>query len=328
MVNVEALHEIKRVAKKVSELADALEPASFSYEGSDASYSLDVRPSLLSGVLSSWARLLSNSFVQNTYAEQREGFWLTPKLLERIDKISEQVRTGAISHRILNENGVARELLSLLNYVLRQFGSYEPGVSAYAPEAILNLMYRLQQDFDVLTSRDKREEIEETATKVSEAAGTTGQNAMAKFFDELAEAEKDTAGKFRFATIALMIFGGMVAAILVFAPSVGGSDYVHLVQRLVVTGAIFALAGYLAKQANHHRSVGNWAGALAVQLKTFEAYMDPIGSESVRDALRTSFAVRAFGEPNFGKGDSPSESTASPIAEKLFELLSRSQSKG
>ncbi|RKO26120.1 hypothetical protein D7Z96_05070 [Pseudarthrobacter phenanthrenivorans] len=68
-----------------------------------------------------------------------------------------------------------------------------------------------------------------------------------------------------------------------------------LIQRAILLAGAFGLAGYLARQAHQHRSMANWAGSMAVQLKTFDTYLAAIDSSETKDELRMAFAARAFG---------------------------------
>lgn len=174
---------------------------------------------------------------------------------------------------------------------------------------------------------------ENSAFKASKAAGSTGNNILAQHYQDLAVNESTTAHKFRLWTIISTIVGGAIAGIFVLGSSLGwdklqidSDDWVHLVQRAITTVAVFGLSAYLARQAHQHRMMANWAGSLAVQLKTFEAFLDPIKSEEVRDLLRTSFATRVFGDHPVIKGE-PSEIGTAGVAEKALDMLAKRSSR-
>lgn len=296
---------------------------------------------ILAGALEGWTLILSNNSVQKAYiADEDADFWLTPRALSllarQLDRVRENLQDPS-DPEVLKSSG--RTLLVFLNQALDSASSKpipEGSSSDYLStvqrarlifESLYSKLKRAELDETVAAAEASSERVRSTATKASEALGTYAQSEVAKFFHDLATEEKRDAGKFRVWTIALMCIGGIFAGIMLTIPSFGGSDYVHMIQRIVVTGAVFALAGYLARQSSHHRETANWAAALAVQLKTFEAYMDPIKSEEVRDKLRTTFALRAFGDPPSGKSESPSDPGVSPIMEKALELFSRSADK-
>lgn len=174
---------------------------------------------------------------------------------------------------------------------------------------------------------------EASAAKASEAAGSTSESTMAQHYQALATNESDAARQFRFWTIISTIFGGMTAGIFVLGPTLGwdevnveSGDWVHLVQRSIVTAAVFAFSAYLSRQAHQHRAMANWAGSLAVQLQTFEAFLAPINSEDVRDHLRTSFATRVFGNHPAIKGE-PSETGTTAVAEKALDIIAKNSGK-
>ena len=149
---------------------------------------------------------------------------------------------------------------------------------------------------------------EASATKASSAAGKASEAALSSYYEKLSKDESEAADRFRKWTIYAGIAAGVTTAIFLVLPEfgplrIGGTDYAHLLQRVIVTAAIFGMAGYLARQAHQHRSLANWSGALAVQLKTFEAYLDPIEDTDTRNELRRTFAARAFGDHPAMKGE-------------------------
>lgn len=105
---------------------------------------------------------------------------------------------------------------------------------------------------------------------------------------------------------------------------IASGDYVRLIQRVVLIAGTFGLAAYFARQAHHHRSMANWAGSIAVQLQTFDAFLSSVENTETRDELRKSFAARAFGEHPAMKGEpvvTPSAAvmdTAVGLAAKLM----------
>ncbi len=176
----------------------------------------------------------------------------------------------------------------------------------------------------IITAQEKAEK---SATKASTAAGRTGEDTISSFYQDFAEAEGTAADKYRKWTIWAGLGAGLTAAAFLILPEFGplrieANDYVHLIQRVVVTAAVFGMAGYFARQAHQHRVLANWAAAMAVQLKTFEAYVDPIDDLAVRDELRKTFAGRAFGDHPAMKGEaSPSPSPAA--IEAAMQLIAK-----
>lgn len=151
---------------------------------------------------------------------------------------------------------------------------------------------------------------EAAAAVASTAAGKTGDDVMSSFYTELAESERADARTFRRLTVtmAFAAVGATTAFILGSSLEWTGlhipaGDYVHLIQRAIFLAGLFGLAGYFARQSHQHRSMANWAGSLAVQLKTFDAYLAAIENPDVRDELRKTFGARVFGDHPAMKGE-------------------------
>jgi hypothetical protein len=172
-----------------------------------------------------------------------------------------------------------------------------------------------------------QEKAEKSATKASTAAGRAGGDTIFSFYQDFADAEGVAADRYRKWTIWAGLGAGLTAAVFLILPEFGAlrieaNDYVHLVQRVVVTVAVFGMAGYFARQAHQHRVLANWASAMAVQLKTFEAYVDPIEDQAVRDDLRKTFAGRAFGDHPAMKGEATPSPTPAAI-EAAMQLIAK-----
>ena len=171
--------------------------------------------------------------------------------------------------------------------------------------------------------------ITEKEAIADDALGFIGDSKLATHYKEYADNQVGAANKFRGWTIFVASLGGAAASVLLMGPSLGieslaidPGDYVHLIQRVVVTAALFGLAGYLARQAHQHRSLANWAGSLAVQLQTFDAFVSPVASPDVKDELRKTFAQRAFGEHPAMKGE-PSVAPTSTAIENATSFAAK-----
>ncbi|MEY9778377.1 hypothetical protein [Arthrobacter sp. MW3 TE3886] len=167
-----------------------------------------------------------------------------------------------------------------------------------------NAVHQLRQ------SREIVREINDLRDDAQEAVGVVADSTLALHYSEYSAEQKKSADKFRFWTITIATLGGLIGAALLLGPAVSGqpsggvpNDYVPFLQRVVVTAAVFGLAGYLARQAHQHRSLANWSASLAVQLKTFDAYLGPLTSSETKDELRKSFGARAFGDHPAMKGE-------------------------
>ena len=339
MAAPDRLDHLRRTARDVKTLRSVLRQATAS-ERLGPDHGIDVDS--LRSIVDLWDFLLSNPAVQSTYAEaplsEPDAHWLTPEILDAVDAEVRDARQYLNSLRALAFlESVIRHLMGWMEEVLKRGNALPPNdeesrrALEFAHGGLQTLVQR--RSWQVLKQVElAADSAAASATTASEAAGNAGENAMATHFDALAKEEVAAAGRFRRWTIGMMIVGGLVAGVLLLAPALGwpalaieAGDYVHLTQRVIVTAAVFGLAGYFARQAAHHRTTANWARALAVQLKTFDAFIDPVASREVKEALRTKFAERVFGEPPAAKGD-VSDLSPSPLAEKVLDLLSRGKS--
>lgn len=285
----------------------------------------------LEGVVRLWLDVLDN-LPDDEYPKQ--NFVALPytsaeSVRERIERISYRLESSEeLSDVNLETDWLYRELESTIRR------AESSGVSMEWAKDRVNSIKRERDVHEQLARAAKAAETaEESASRASQAAGNAlqaagdvGEGTMSSHFDSLANTEARTADWFRWSTIAAMIAGGGLAVWLVLGPEISATasvvesgDYVHLIQRLIATGAIFALAGYLARQAHQHRTTANWARALAVQLQTFDAFMGPVQSDDVKDQLRTAFAAHVFAAPPRAKGE-PAPSGSLSLFDKALDL--------
>ncbi|MGO4247564.1 hypothetical protein AB4Y87_10140 [Paenarthrobacter sp. RAF54_2] len=185
-------------------------------------------------------------------------------------------------------------------------------VTGIADEIARDLARTSQREVDALVDEaavgvaniSKSEEIAE------KTLGKIGDLELASYYIEFAEKEAASANNFRKLTVLMVLLATGTTLGFVVAPSTGlnwldvpAGDYVHLIQRAIFLAAVFALAGYFARQANQHRTLANWAGSLAIQLRTFDAYLAAIENLEVKDRLRETFAARVFGDHPTLKGE-------------------------
>lgn len=275
--------------------------------------------SRVSSILELWAQLLSNTFVQEKYAESAandsSAGWLSVEALDHLDERLVDLRQSLSAASPQLANGQVHELRSILADVLEHPAEIDLPKSV---DEFLRFLDRLrsllenwqeQEHPDGLVAR-ANEAVSETeaATKVAAtAAGKAGDDAMSSFYANMATTERGAANTFRWLTVFISITAGGGALALLLGSAVGidipSGDYVHLIQGGIFIAAVFGLAGYFARQAHQHRSMANWAGSLAVQLQTFEAYLSPIDDTSVRNELRQAFAARVFGDHPAMKGE-------------------------
>lgn len=327
-VSGDSIEYVRSVAQELGSLGQVL----YSVENEDSAQRLgDVESAR--DVVQLWSELLSNTHVQEDYAIIPESIsqphWLTTETLNQVVVTVSDVRKSLHPDFAgKNYEGNIGRLRSLLTTVLGL--ARDPARSRFEGQDYLELVAHIDYINMALLSRENQrlarlgERAEAAVTKseaaadsASAAAGRTGEDSMSSYYSELGEAEEASANTFRWLTVAMSLVAGGAALLFVLGPSGGltileikSDDYVHLAQRGIFIAGVFGLAGYFARQAHQHRSMSNWARSLAVQLKTFDAYLFAVEGVEARDDLRRSFAARAFGDHPAMKG----EPTVTPSA--------------
>lgn len=336
------LEQIQYFASEVEKLLEDLRASPLTEDEA-----FDYTP--LRTVLEAWREVLSNPDVQALYNHES----MEPPGARRTFPASMYSELGGSLYSI-REGLTKRDFKKIrlqVSYLLRGFVELatklmdHPGLFVTTSQraslghheitARIMLAEDLQRQGEELlaSTQESASKASEAATSASEAAGTAGESVMASYFKDFAVEEWKSATKFRIWTIVLLSVGGLLAAVFLLLPALGVAglaldtgDYVHLAQRVVVTGAVFALAAYLARQSHQHRTLANWAKTLSVQLKTFDAFMAPLASGDAKEALRAQFAQRVFGEPPVLRGEA-SSGDSSAVPEKLWDILSRNLGK-
>lgn len=336
------IEEIQYFASEIVKVQEDLRTLRLSSEGE----AFDFRP--LQEALEGWSDLLSNQDVQSLYNSEsiqppsaRHSF--ASSIPADLHGYLYSIREGLVKGDFESIRTPARALLTAY-FELASKLIGRPGLFTVAQQeelarreisARMLVAKDLQRQAEelVASTRESASKASEAATSASKAAGTAGENVMASYFENFAGQEWESATRFRLWTIVLLTLGGLLAAVFLLLPAFGATalaidagDYVHLAQRVVVTAAVFAISAYLARQSHQHRTLANWAKALSVQLKTFDAFMAPVDSAEAKEALRAQFAARVFGEPPVLRGDS-SSGDSSPVPQQLWDILSRNMGK-
>lgn len=146
------------------------------------------------------------------------------------------------------------------------------------------------------------EEATSSATHVKEIAGTAAQGDLALKFQGLADKETTTANIARGAVITILIATFALLGWLLFLEPNGDISWTDLTRRIALPIPGLILAVYLSKEASRHRSVADWARALEVQLRTINAYTDPLEPADRQD-IRAFFGRRVFSSPELRTDD-------------------------
>jgi hypothetical protein len=163
-----------------------------------------------------------------------------------------------------------------------------------------------------------------------QAAGATGETALASHFGRYSKQERGSADRLRAASVVVLIATAALAAILLSLTDTSDSSIGEELAKLSLTLPLAALAGYLAREASHHRSSAQWAAEVEVQLKTVDAYTTPL-PDTLRDELRAGLGRRVFGSPGsadptdrseLARRDAPADATA--LLDKIAALVGSS----
>lgn len=163
------------------------------------------------------------------------------------------------------------------------------------------------------------------ASALTTAAGDEGASRLEEAFVAYAKAEQASAESFRFWTIFLLaavaVLGLLATLFPNFPDANQGLEWRSVVYRVSVLTALAGLAAYLGRQSGQHRRAAAWADAIAVQLRAFPAFIQPIRGEKVADELYEAFGKRVLGSPpDFaGKSDDAMNPTMSALVDALVK---------
>lgn len=306
---------VRQFEAELDQLAEPLQPQDgFDLEG-------------LEQVVGCLARIFDSTAVEASYvlapADMRRQPWVNDNFIDEVERQLGHVRDDLeqLANVHLADIPVGQLRQQLAAAIRRaKLGGFE-----YLPQdtqdQLQTVIAAVADDLDVysrlreLTDLEGRAVAAVTRTEAaadvaSKAAGKTADDAMSSFYASLADVERKRADNFRWLTAFLALLATATALAFVLGAGTGiawleirSDDYVRLIHKAVLIAGIFAIAAYFARQAHQHRSMANWAGSLAVQLQTFDAYLSAVESLELRDELRKSFAARAFGDHPPMKGE-------------------------
>jgi adenosyl cobinamide kinase/adenosyl cobinamide phosphate guanylyltransferase len=148
-------------------------------------------------------------------------------------------------------------------------------------------------------------------------ASDAGTEEMWDHFSTLANSELRQANTFRWVTVVSLIASVAYTAHTVISAHESTQTDAETFQRLALTLALLAFAGYVARESGHHRRAGRWSQLIAVQLRSVRAYTAPL-PEDIRAEVLGRFADRVFSAAPAGK-----EADSLPASQAL-EMLTRS----
>lgn len=274
-----------------------------------------------------WDELLSSSTAGDSLAYvpigAPESYWITDQMLYNVMSVASSIPSQLRSLTDVAASAAhwMTTLTTQLEGCLRRakvnkFEGAPQNLRDRIADLVAQLDGKMQEHksarLDRLTNKaqEAARNAQSSAASASSAAGMTSEATLSKHYDELAEAELRRANIFRGLSIATAILAVLATTVFVIGPDINwtwatidSNDYVKLIQRGLLLGAILGLAGYFSRQSHIHRTTANWGRALAVQLKTFNAFAAPIRSQQIADELRRTFGARVFGDHPALKGE-------------------------
>ncbi|MBD8485381.1 hypothetical protein IFT79_07110 [Frigoribacterium sp. CFBP 8759] len=164
---------------------------------------------------------------------------------------------------------------------------------------------------------------EASADSAKRAAGTAGEASLASYFQTYARHEHAASWLFRFLAFAGLASTAVLAWWLFVESENVDLKVSSLILRSAMVLAIAAFSTYSIRLAGQHRHQGNWAKSIAVQLNSFGAFMEPVESGEVKDAIYEQFARRVLGAPPESRTTAP-EGTLQITAHDLISLIPKS----
>lgn len=179
---------------------------------------------------------------------------------------------------------------------------------------------------DAVGEANQYVEVARNAAEIAqESAGTTGNASLSQYFDEYAAAELSAARGFRTATL-WAIGAAVLVAVALWLPVWGKQEWPEVVYHLAVVAGIGALGAYLGRQSGQHRRVYNWAKGIAVQLRSFPAFVQPVINADTVAQIYLLFANRVMGAmpERLGKGTNTDPVGVAQVVELVSALTKQS----
>ncbi len=158
--------------------------------------------------------------------------------------------------------------------------------------------------------------LDASQAKAEETLGAIARSGMAVGYQEYADAETKTADKYRRFTIwvAVAVVGVLVWAVLHAAT--GGQSTQEVLAKSGISVALFGLAGYTARQSQHHRMRAQGARSIQLALASLGPYLAELDQER-RERVIEAFTYVFFAPRESGKATEPGPGQAAAVLEFL-----------
>jgi len=261
-------------------------------------------------ILDLWVRVLAEGqqeyYENDPFAEHLNE----DRLVQLARKLEAQVATPQRALEIVGD--LANELLLFLSHASEFFAlTAEPSamhwhekmdvVEAQAAQVRTTAGILLQ----TIATGDEATRAAMTATSAADtarqAAGGAGEKSFGESFEKLGKEEISASRSLRIATFAGLILTFAIGALFLLESQRHELSWQELTLRAAMLVALGAVSGYAGRLAGQHRELGNWAKALAVQMTSFRALIEPITDEEVRIRMHEQLASRALEAPPTSK---------------------------
>lgn len=167
------------------------------------------------------------------------------------------------------------------------------------------------------SARESATAAAQSAATARDDAGEVGDVKLAAHFSDYANEQLKASNWFRGAAFASAVIAVAAGSWLYFHAPETESVADHLARGLIIV-AIASIGTYCGRLSGQHRHDGNWAATVAVQLKEFTRFMEPVTDDAVKAQIQLMFASRVLGATPI-----PGETTSPIPAEQFTALLSR-----
>jgi hypothetical protein len=307
---------------------DALRAASLMWDGDEEVLARALR-------ITEFALEFQNALIGTSTFEDS-----TPEVQQASAVISASIQTLATAGNVIQEQGISSRAitervesasqdleLGLREWITARRASLKP-----TDLALLNVLSGFEERFETRRLAEEVQDVHDEVVRVlsdtQDAAGKAGSTSLGAHFGNYATKEQNTADRLRWSAVGVLLLITGIAATLLASEPKSLNDFGEIA-RLSLTLPLAALAAYLGKEASHHRATSRWARNLEVQLRTVNAYTEPLSPE-LRDMIRAELGRRVFSvganEALHANGNGPSAvAEAAGLLERVTGLMRSSE---
>ncbi|OXM51629.1 hypothetical protein [Amycolatopsis alba] len=166
----------------------------------------------------------------------------------------------------------------------------KPAKRAAATEAVAEIRRQLRARWLLDQTERTLDGARQAQAAAEDAAGVAGAKGVGQYYLEHAEKEARIADRLRAAVVALLttVAAGFIVLNFLSIDFTVGTELL----RLSATIPLAALAAYLMRESSKHRAAAQWAGELAIAMRTLKGYTTSLGDKGLE--LHRALGMRAF----------------------------------